>query len=218
MVAAGGIGFVRHEGGIRSIETGRPLRHPAHPCNIYGRPPPCKRFLQRCDLESRLLPSIRPVDAAPQAAGPDEIRGSTPNHAVELCRSLLHTGLADPGPTCHVITSSSRPRKPKESLMCRPRRRDGCRAAALSHPVLSPDANLFVRSAGPPLRPDLSFPGAPRAADGKAGPPGPPPEAAWPCRSEHGAILPRVGIADAEGAWSSPPHPCAGSAAASGLR
>src|SRR3954453_1531515 len=37
------------------------------PCNIYGRPPPCKRFLQRCDLESRLPPSIRPIDAAPQA-------------------------------------------------------------------------------------------------------------------------------------------------------
>src|SRR4051812_30717232 len=33
MVAASGIGFVRHEGGIRGIETDCPLRHPAHPCN-----------------------------------------------------------------------------------------------------------------------------------------------------------------------------------------
>src|ERR687898_3290787 len=69
----------------------------------------------------------------------------------------------------------------------------------MAHSVL-PFDNLFVQPPGPPLRPDLSFPGAPRAADGKAGPPGPPPEAAWPCRSEHGAILPRVGIAS-RGAW-----------------
>jgi hypothetical protein len=27
---------VRHDGGIRSIETDRPLRHPDHPCNIYA--------------------------------------------------------------------------------------------------------------------------------------------------------------------------------------
>jgi hypothetical protein len=33
MVAASSVGFMRHEGGIRSIETNRPLRHPAHPCN-----------------------------------------------------------------------------------------------------------------------------------------------------------------------------------------
>src|SRR3954467_6697083 len=71
--------------------------------------------------------------------------------------------------------------------------------AALSHPVLSLGPNLFVRSAGPPLRPDLSFSGAPRAADGKAGPPGPPPQAAWPCRSEHGAILLLVGMTAVEG-------------------
>src|SRR4051795_6304196 len=71
----------------------------------------------------------------------------------------------------------------------------GDEPAALSHAVLSPDPNLFVRSAGPPLRPDLSFPGAPRAAEGKAGPPGPPPQAARPCRSEHGAIVPLVGMA-----------------------
>ena len=75
----------------------------------------------------------------------------------------------------------------------------GDEPAALSHPVLFPDANLFVRSAGPPLRPDLSFPGAPRAANGKAGPPRPPPKAAWPCWSEHGAILSLVGILTTEG-------------------
>jgi hypothetical protein len=34
MVAASGIVFMRHEGKIRSIETGRPLRQPAHPCNM----------------------------------------------------------------------------------------------------------------------------------------------------------------------------------------
>ena len=28
--------FMRHEGKIRSIETGRPLRHPAHPCNTLA--------------------------------------------------------------------------------------------------------------------------------------------------------------------------------------
>ena len=33
MVAASGIVFVRHESRIRSIETDRLLRHPAHPCN-----------------------------------------------------------------------------------------------------------------------------------------------------------------------------------------
>src|SRR4051794_2046483 len=33
MVAASGIVFVRHDGEIQSIETGRSLRHPAHPCN-----------------------------------------------------------------------------------------------------------------------------------------------------------------------------------------
>jgi hypothetical protein len=74
---------------------------------IYGRPPPCKSFLERCDIKSRLLPSIRPVYAVRRTAGPDEIRGSTPNHAVELFRSLLHAGSADPGPTYGVITSSS---------------------------------------------------------------------------------------------------------------
>ena len=74
-------------------------------------------------------------------------------------------------------------------------------SAALSHPFLSLDPNLVVRSAGPPLCPDLSRFRAPRAADGKAGPPGPPPEAAWPCRSEHGAILPRVGIPGTKGAF-----------------
>src|SRR3954471_12461430 len=58
-------------------------------------------------MENRLLPSIRPVRAVRRTAGPDEIRGSTPNHAAELFRSLLHTGSADPGPTCHAITSSS---------------------------------------------------------------------------------------------------------------
>ena len=37
MAAAVGIVFVRHDGGIRSIETGRPLRHPAYPCNTLTR-------------------------------------------------------------------------------------------------------------------------------------------------------------------------------------
>jgi hypothetical protein len=46
----------------------------------------------------RLLPSIRPVYAVRRTAGPDEICGSAPNHAVELFRSLLHAGAADPGP------------------------------------------------------------------------------------------------------------------------
>ena len=54
---------------------------------------------------SRLLPSIRPVHAD-TAAGLDEIRGSTPNQGDEHCSSVLHTGLADPGPTCHAIISS----------------------------------------------------------------------------------------------------------------
>jgi hypothetical protein len=107
VVATIGIVFMRHKSEIRSIETNLPLRHPAYPCNIYGRPPPCKSFLDRCDIKSRLLPSIRPVHAVRRTAGPDEIRGSTPNHATELFRSLLHTGSADPGPTCPVITSSS---------------------------------------------------------------------------------------------------------------
>jgi hypothetical protein len=37
MVATVGIVFVRHEGEIRSIETGHPLRHPAQPCNTLPR-------------------------------------------------------------------------------------------------------------------------------------------------------------------------------------
>jgi hypothetical protein len=32
------------------------------------------------------------------------IRGSTPNQSNELGGSLVHAGLADPGPTCGVIT------------------------------------------------------------------------------------------------------------------
>jgi hypothetical protein len=36
MVAASGIVFVRHESKIRSIETDRLLRHPAHPCNTLA--------------------------------------------------------------------------------------------------------------------------------------------------------------------------------------
>jgi hypothetical protein len=36
MVATVGIVFVRHEGEIRSIETGPLLRHPAHPCNTLA--------------------------------------------------------------------------------------------------------------------------------------------------------------------------------------
>ena len=36
MVAAGSVGFMRHEDEIRSIETGRPLRDPAYPCNTLA--------------------------------------------------------------------------------------------------------------------------------------------------------------------------------------
>src|SRR4051812_45953446 len=36
MVATVGIVFVRHDGEIRSIETSRPLRHRAHPCNTLA--------------------------------------------------------------------------------------------------------------------------------------------------------------------------------------
>src|SRR3954468_11335385 len=36
MVATVGIVFMRHEGEIRSIETDRLLRHPAHPCNTLS--------------------------------------------------------------------------------------------------------------------------------------------------------------------------------------
>lgn len=36
MVVAGSIRFVRHDGEIRSTETDRPLRHPAHPCNTLS--------------------------------------------------------------------------------------------------------------------------------------------------------------------------------------
>src|SRR5690349_589418 len=36
MVTASGIVFVRHKGKIRSIETDRLLRHPAHPCNTLA--------------------------------------------------------------------------------------------------------------------------------------------------------------------------------------
>src|SRR5689334_22922346 len=43
---------------------------------------------------------------SPQAAGLDEIRGSAPNQSIEHERSLVHTGLADPGLTCPAITSS----------------------------------------------------------------------------------------------------------------
>jgi hypothetical protein len=35
-VATVGIVFMRHEGEIRSIETDRLLRHPAHPCNTLA--------------------------------------------------------------------------------------------------------------------------------------------------------------------------------------
>src|SRR6187455_1235652 len=37
VVATVSIVFVRHEGEIRSIETDRLLRHPAHPCNTLAR-------------------------------------------------------------------------------------------------------------------------------------------------------------------------------------
>jgi hypothetical protein len=43
---------------------------------------------------------------SPQAAGPDEIRGSTPDQSRELVGPLLQAGLADPGPTCCAITPS----------------------------------------------------------------------------------------------------------------
>jgi hypothetical protein len=36
MVATVGMVFMRHEGEIRSIETDRLLRHPAHPCNTLA--------------------------------------------------------------------------------------------------------------------------------------------------------------------------------------
>src|SRR4051812_42623947 len=36
MVATVSIDFVRHDSEIRSIETDRPLRHPAHPCNTLA--------------------------------------------------------------------------------------------------------------------------------------------------------------------------------------
>jgi hypothetical protein len=36
MVAAGSVGLMRHENAIRSIEIGRSLRHPAHPCNTLA--------------------------------------------------------------------------------------------------------------------------------------------------------------------------------------
>jgi hypothetical protein len=34
------------------------------------------------------------------------LRGSTPNQSNELMSSLVHAGLADPGPTCGAITPS----------------------------------------------------------------------------------------------------------------
>ena len=36
MMATVSIVFMRHEGEIRSIETDRLLRHPAHPCNTLA--------------------------------------------------------------------------------------------------------------------------------------------------------------------------------------
>jgi hypothetical protein len=65
-MATVGIVFVR-PGQTRRSGRGRfptessPHRQPRHPCTTYGRPPPCKSFLQHADVESRLLPSIRPV-------------------------------------------------------------------------------------------------------------------------------------------------------------
>src|SRR3954463_6778045 len=201
MVAASSIGFVRHEGDIRKAGTVPLLRHPAHPCNIYGRPPPCKRFLQRCDLESRLPPSIRPVDAACRLLA---LMRSADRHPITLSSSAARCCTRVwPIPVRPVMPSRRQSPSQTEGEPGVPRTAAsyGDEPAALSHAVLSPDPNLFVQSPGPPLHPDLSFPGAPRAATGKAGPPGPPPEAAWPCRSEHGAILPLVGIPSADGAF-----------------
>src|SRR4051794_25821479 len=167
--------------------------------HLWTPPPPCKRFLQRCDLESRLPPSIRPVDAAYRLLA---LMRSADRHPITLSSSAARCCTRVwPIPVRPVMPSRRQSPSQTEGEPGVPRTAAsyGDEPAALSHPVLSLDANLFVRSAGPPLRPDLSLPGAPRAADGKAGPPGPPPEAA--CRSEHGAILPLVGIPSADGAF-----------------
>ena len=160
-------------------------------------PPPCKSFFQRFGMEDRLLPSIRPVDAARRLLA---LMRSADRRPIKATSSVARwCTRVWPIPVRPVVPSRCQSPSQTEGEPDVPRSSAsyGDEPAALSHPVLSLDPNLFVRSPGPPLRPDLSFPGAPRAADGKAGPPGPPPEAAA-CRSEHGAILPPVGIRGCE--------------------
>jgi hypothetical protein len=65
VVATVGIVFVRHDGGIRSIETDRLLRHPAHPCNTLSSGASLFRQLAKLETRAAGCSSVRPKRVQP---------------------------------------------------------------------------------------------------------------------------------------------------------
>src|SRR5215470_4277887 len=75
--------------------------------SIYGRSPPCKRFVGGFGKLS--VAAIYPALNAAFAAGLDEIRGSMPRYLREVGTPIEPAGFVDPGPTglpSHVETPS----------------------------------------------------------------------------------------------------------------
>ena len=186
-------------------------------CNIYGQHPTLQEFLSTfwrrgsaaaiypaCRAARRLLALMRSADQRPirtasssarccKRVWPIPVRPVVPSRCQSPSQSEGEPGYAAVG----VITSA--------------------RPTALFHSPLFSDPNLFVRSSGPPLRPDLSFPGAPRAATARL--------------ARQGHRRRRLGLAGASTVlfcrWSGhpmrlacpwPPYAAAGSATASGLQ
>src|SRR5690348_3354047 len=81
--------------------------------------------------------AIHPVSTA-RAAGPDEFRGSAPDHIDGLFRPQPSAGSADPGPTAHAILDV-RPPQPVEALQGRgdaPRPKPGTATPAVTLPTV----------------------------------------------------------------------------------
>lgn len=68
-------------------------------------PRPARAFSTR-RLEKSAAAIYSASGCSPKTAGLDEIRGSTPDHSLELNCSMLQTGFADPGPTYAAIMLS----------------------------------------------------------------------------------------------------------------
>jgi len=92
VVATVSIVFVRHEGEIRGIETGRPLRHHAHPCNTldWGR--------QLLLLASRWLPGHRVIAVADTTYAVIELLAAVRHRLTMVTRLHLDARLFDPPP------------------------------------------------------------------------------------------------------------------------